>query len=433
MARAFKEAGIDPRTISYLEAHGTGTSLGDPIEIAGLSGVFRQYTGDKQFCPIGSVKSNIGHCESAAGIAGLTKVLLQLKYKRLVPSLHSSVLNPNIDFADTPFVVQQELAEWKRPILETNGEIKEYPRIAGISSFGAGGSNAHLVIEEYIPRDSDVPAAVVNAQNPAIIVLSAKNEIQLVEQTQRLMAAIDEGQFDDSSLMDAAYTLQVGREAMEERLAVIVASVSELKTKLRSFIQDREQAEGVHYGQVKRNKDALSVFVRDEELEEAIVKWMQRKKYAKLVSLWVKGLQIDWSKLYGEVKPRRISLPTYPFAEERYWVPELDASDGAIVHQAQIGKESLPPAKDRPIRRRTCFLTKQWEPCETESSKEVSGTVAILADKETLALAALVSGHFAKSRIIDIGELEHAFGQTEDDWNRYEGCIDLVGLRKRRG
>ncbi|UUZ86836.1 polyketide synthase [Paenibacillus sp. P26] len=183
MARAFKEAGIDPRTISYLEAHGTGTSLGDPIEIAGLSGVFRQYTGDKQFCPIGSVKSNIGHCESAAGIAGLTKVLLQLKYKQLVPSLHSSVLNPNIDFADTPFVVQQELAEWKRPILETNGEIKEYPRIAGISSFGAGGSNAHLVIEEYIPRDSDVPAAVVNAQNPAIIVLSAKNEIQLVEQT----------------------------------------------------------------------------------------------------------------------------------------------------------------------------------------------------------------------------------------------------------
>jgi polyketide synthase PksN len=113
-----------------------------------LTKAFHEYTPDKQFCSIGSAKSNIGHCESAAGIAGVTKVLLQLQHRQLAPSLHSEVLNPNIDFSKTPFVVQQELVEWKRPLVEINGESKEYPRRAGISSFGAGGANAHMVIEE---------------------------------------------------------------------------------------------------------------------------------------------------------------------------------------------------------------------------------------------------------------------------------------------
>jgi polyketide synthase PksN len=149
ISHAFKKSGVDPRSISYIEAHGTGTFLGDPIEIAGLNKAFREFTSDKQFCAIGSAKSNIGHCESAAGIAGLTKILLQLKHRQLVPSLHSAILNVNIDFANSPFVVQQKLSPWERPLLEKNGRMEECPLRAGISSFGAGGSNAHLVIEEY--------------------------------------------------------------------------------------------------------------------------------------------------------------------------------------------------------------------------------------------------------------------------------------------
>src|SRR5215467_9297485 len=150
VADALRRAQVPARTISYLEAHGTGTALGDPIEIAGLTRAFREVDQqdaehglDKQFCAIGSVKSNIGHGESAAGIAGLTKILLQLKHSQLVPSLHAQTLNPNIDFAATPFVVQQELAPWRRPVVESDGLRREYPRIAGISSFGAGGANAH--------------------------------------------------------------------------------------------------------------------------------------------------------------------------------------------------------------------------------------------------------------------------------------------------
>ncbi|PEP89634.1 hypothetical protein CN582_29330, partial [Bacillus wiedmannii] len=117
--------------------------------------------------------------------------------RQLVPSLHSKVLNPNIDFSTTPFVVQQELEEWKRPVLEINGEYQEYPRIAGISSFGAGGSNAHIVIEEYISEDR-VP---VTLQESAVIVLSAKNEERLQEQAKRLLTAITNQSFRDEDIV----------------------------------------------------------------------------------------------------------------------------------------------------------------------------------------------------------------------------------------
>jgi acyl transferase domain-containing protein/enoyl-CoA hydratase/carnithine racemase len=323
IGHVFKKAGIDPRTISYLEAHGTGTRLGDPIEITGLKKAFETYTQDKQFCAIGSVKSNIGHCESAAGIAGVTKVLLQLKTRQIFPSLHAETLNPNIDFKNTPFVVQQELAEWKRPVIGVSGESQEYPRRAGISSFGAGGANAYVVIEEYIPHEERL-AIKITPQNPAIVVLSAKNEERLKEQARQLLPAIGEREISDSNLADIAYTLQVGREGMEERLGLIVHSVQELEEKLKEFIGGKEDIANLYRGQVKRNKETLVVFAADEDLQNAINTWIAKGKYTKLLDLWVKGLVFDWNKLYGDNKPRRMSLPTYPFARERYWAPTLE-------------------------------------------------------------------------------------------------------------
>jgi polyketide synthase PksN len=323
IGRALKDAGINPRAISYIEAHGTGTSLGDPIEIAGLMKTFQEYTDEKQFCAIGSAKSNIGHCESAAGIAGLTKILLQLKYRQLVPSLHSEVLNPNIDFSNSPFIVQQELAEWKRPMVEMNGKTKEYPRIAGISSFGAGGSNSHVVIEEYIPQDFERTQITTAPPNPTIIILSAKSKAQLQERAYRLLTAINEQQFSDRNLADIAYTLQVGREAMEERVGLIVGSIKELEEKLKSFLEGQDGIEDLYQGQIKHNKEALAIFTADEEMAKIVEVWIAKRKYAKVLDLWVKGLIVDWNKLYGDKKPLRISLPTYPFAKEHYWIPEI--------------------------------------------------------------------------------------------------------------
>lgn len=326
--RAMKMADFDPRTISYLEAHGTGTALGDPIEIAGLSKVFNSK--ETQYCAIGSVKSNIGHCESAAGISGLTKVLLQMKHRQLVPSLHSAVLNSNIDFKNSPFQVQQELAEWKRPVLNAGPEQKEWPRRAGISSFGAGGSNSHILVEEYIPETASVDSqgtSLNTSTDAALIVLSAKNTDRLNEQVKQLLAEIQRGDYSDKDLPNIAYTLQVGREAMEQRMAITVSSISELTEKLTEFTLIDGKIENIVQGKAKLHKDILSFFTSDDDMEKTIENWIKKKKYEKLLGLWVNGFDIDWEKLHVNSRltsgyPRRISLPTYPFVRDRYW-PDL--------------------------------------------------------------------------------------------------------------
>ena len=337
---ALARAGVSARSVSYIEAHGTGTELGDPIEITGLTQAFAQDTQDKQFCAIGSVKSNIGHLEAAAGVAGVSKVLLQFKHQQLVPSLHSAELNPHIDFADSPFVVQQQLEAWRRPMVEVDGVSREMPLLAGVSSFGAGGSNAHVVIEEYVPRaDASRVSIVVSPSRPALVVLSAKNSDRLKDQVEQLVAAIEQRPLGDTDLLDIAYTLQVGREAMESRLGLIAGSMPELLSKLRDHLAGKSGIEELYQGEVRREKEALSVFAADEELQEAVARWIERGKHGKhgkLLELWVKGWSFDWQRLYGEAKPRRISLPTYPFAKERYWIKPVAGSATAATNGAAI-------------------------------------------------------------------------------------------------
>ncbi len=315
ISRALAESHTDARHISYIEAHGTGTKLGDPIEIAALGKAFHHFTQDTEFCRIGSAKSNIGHCESAAGVAGLTKVLLQMRHRQIVPSLHSEQLNPHIDFAKSPFVVNQELRPWEAPVVDG----RTLPRIAGISSFGAGGSNAHLIIEEY-----QAPVRQPVALPEAAILLSARTPEQLRQKAQDLVAFVTAKTID---LADLAYTLQVGRESMEERLGFIVSSVVQLVEKLQAYVDGEEGIEDAYQGQGRRNND-LALFRTDADLQRTIDMWLAGGKLANLLDLWAKGLDLDWSKVYGVSKPRRISLPTYPFAKERYWI-EVAAGEGA--------------------------------------------------------------------------------------------------------
>ena len=200
-----------------------------------------------------------------------------------------------------------------------------------MSSFGAGGSNAHVVIEEY--REEERVVQISEPGQAALVVISAKSEAQLKEQVENLLRWLEEQPLNEEELSSMAYTLQVGREAMEQRLGLMVTSLAELKAKLRRYLEGEQGIEDLYRGEVKRNKETLSVFVADEELQEAIAKWIERGKYAKLLDLWVKGLVFDWSRLYGESKPKRIALPTYPFARERYWIDlkHLPASSEAVT------------------------------------------------------------------------------------------------------
>ena len=138
------------------------------------------------------------------------------------------------------------------------------------------------------------------------------------------MEAIEGEGFGDKDLANIAYTLQIGREAMEDRFGMIVISIKDMEEKLRGFVEGKEDIEDIYRGQVKRGKETLAIFGADEDLQKAIESWINKKKYGKLVELWVKGYEIDWGRLYGEARPRRISLPTYSFARERYWIPETD-------------------------------------------------------------------------------------------------------------
>ncbi|SFJ92820.1 beta-ketoacyl synthase N-terminal-like domain-containing protein, partial [Thermoflavimicrobium dichotomicum] len=315
IVKAWENAGINPETISYIEAHGTGTKLGDPIEINSLIKAFRRFTNKEHFCAVGSVKANIGHTEGAAGLAGILKVILQMKHRKIPAMPNFTKLNPYISLDKTALYLNQELEEWK--------SMPGVPRRAGVSSFGFSGAFAHVVLEEYLPEDQELPTISVTKENPVIIVLSAKNEERLVEQVQRLLTAVSENQFMDNnvSLAEIAYTLQVGREPMEERLGMIVGSMEELKDKLQRFLEGKENIENLYRGRITRQNETLAFF-EDEDMTQTIDAWIAKRKYAKLLELWVKGFLFDWNRLYGEIKPRRISLPGYPFAKKRYWIPE---------------------------------------------------------------------------------------------------------------
>ncbi len=448
ISRTLKKAGIHPRTISYMEAHGTGTSLGDPIEITGLSNVFGEYTSEKQFCPIGSVKSNIGHAEAAAGVAGIAKVLLQMKHKKLVPSIHAETLNPNINFNPTPFYVQKTLSPWEQPVIEENGVPVKYPRRAGISSFGAGGSNAHILLEEYEEEGSSYKESpgeknifVLSARSKERLVAYANEILSYLERQQTpggsgkmggicsetlvvkdmvtaaaYLLNIDESEIDVAEslsdfgfdrvlrnhfinelirryeldvafpipdeydtlsalakyladrfsdkiagyyektgqgdgltagsssirLCDIAYTLQTGRDAMEERLAVVVSSIGKLCEVLKVFVEGK-QTEGLYTGRVAAGREADSL-----EKEEEIERLLKTGEYDRLARAWASGANVDWQKLYPVRHPRIVTLPNYPFLRKRIWFGSFKGSTAAQAISAEESVRAKTEVKTTP-------------------------------------------------------------------------------------
>jgi acyl transferase domain-containing protein/enoyl-CoA hydratase/carnithine racemase/aryl carrier-like protein/SAM-dependent methyltransferase len=336
VSAALTRADIDSADVSYLEAHGTGTALGDPIEVAGLTRAFRanrratdRATG--QHCAIGSLKSNIGHCESAAGIAALTKVLLQLRHRQLVPTLHAEQVNEEIDFSTTPFRLQRELAAWRAPLDGATG--RELPRIAGISSFGAGGANAHLVVQEA-PVSARPRAAVAG---PRLVPLSARNAEQLQDKIRQLLAYLRrEGANVDLEAL--AYTLQVGREAMDERIALIVDSADDLRRQLQALADGQRPDHEPQRGNVRKNREFLAACRADPDFASRCEAWTAQRDLARIAEHWAKGVGIDWAQLHAgaEARPGRIPLPTYPFARDRHWIePQRSLGHGqaaAVKH-----------------------------------------------------------------------------------------------------
>ncbi|MCG6893496.1 MAG: SDR family NAD(P)-dependent oxidoreductase, partial [Desulfobacteraceae bacterium] len=310
--RVYAKAHIPPDTIGYVEAHGTGTELGDPIEIQALTEAFRATTRRRQFCALGSVKSNIGHTLAASGIAGFIKAVLCLHFKKLVPSLHFEKPNPHIRFEESPFYVNTRLRDWPAP--------DQAPRRAAVSSFGMSGTNAHLVIEEYADdrmAGRQPSGHARQTAKPQLIVLSAKNEERLKAYAVSWLKYV-EIENRKSTIENIAYTLQTGREAMEARLALVVTDRKELKDKLARFVQGESSVEGLFLGSIPDPKHA------SENAGDGMDRWekaLLTRDLHEMARLWVAGAPVDWRALYSDpvAKPHRIPLPTYPFAPESYW------------------------------------------------------------------------------------------------------------------
>ena len=335
----FRKSGIHPRTISYVEAAANGSALGDTIEIVALNKAFKQFTGDQQFCAIGSVKSNIGHPEAVSGMAQLTKVILQLQHKQLVPSIKADPLNPNITLDDTPFYLNRELRVWNQPVVNIDEKEQAFPRRATINSFGAGGSNAHLILEEYTaPRRTT--ANVSSETTPQVVLFSARNRAGLLEVARQMIDFAEHQK--GFSLRDFAYTLQIGREAMETRLAMVVNNRDELIQGLRQYLNSISEG--------KEIENIIPIFCGDLVAEDSDIKsllsgkaWdtvlkvlMADKDIEKLGLFWAKGGNMNWELLHEGETVRKMSIPTYPFDRKRYWISLVNEQYSAGTGQADL-------------------------------------------------------------------------------------------------
>ena len=293
---ALADGGVDPTAVSYIEAHGTGTPLGDPIEVQALAAVL----GDGRTTPLllGSVKTNIGHLEAAAGIAGIIKTILAIQHAAVPPHLNFRAPNPHIAWCDLPVAVPTTLTPW----------ASDGPRCAGVSSFGFVGTNAHVVLEEA-PTVS-IPA-IANPQLH-LLTLSARDDAALRELAVRWHHHLSQ---DGLSFADAAFTANVGRANFAHRLAVLADSAEESCKSLAAFTRGRSAA-GLFTGQVADLPETEHIASPPATEQD------RRTLLETLARQYVGGAVIDWQGWEPNGSQRKVAAPTYPFQRQRFWLEE---------------------------------------------------------------------------------------------------------------
>ncbi len=314
--RAWKDAGIHPDDLSFIEAHGTGTRLGDPIEVQGLTKAFRCYTERRQFCALGSIKANLGHTDHAAGLAGLLRAVLCLEHRRVAPAVHYRRPNRNIRFEESPVFVNQE------PLALNE---KRTPLLCGVSSFGLSGTNVHIVVEEA-PR-MDRPAA--RDERMWLLPLSARTPGLLREHAARIGRYLEH--HPDIPLDEIVFTLSTGRDHLGARAALLVRSTAELVAGLAGLSEtlenrpERSVFHGLHKPVPSSKPVLLEHEVTEDTLERlsvaatALAGTSDARLLAELARLYVSGATMPWETMFIGVRPARRSLPGYPFERTRSW------------------------------------------------------------------------------------------------------------------
>jgi len=322
--RALERAKVRPEEVSYVESAATGSPLADPVELSALRKVFDAGREAPRKLALGSLKGHIGHLEAASGIAQLTKVVLQLQHAQLAPTLYTEPQNPAVRFEGSALSLQRELAPWSRA---------SSPRVSCLGSFGAGGSNAYLVVSEYA---TDVERQACDA-TPTVLTLSARDADALERQAQQLCAFLESR---PCPLEDVAYTL-ARRESMRERLALVVADVPDAVTKLRARLA-KQVVRGVYEGRVEAS--GLGACLRqDDDAERMVSAWAKASKLDSLAAGWAHGLDVDFRLVPSFARGRLTWLPGYPFATTSHWVSMVEEAAESEAAPEEPQTETLGP------------------------------------------------------------------------------------------
>ncbi|MNH96827.1 Polyketide synthase PksR [compost metagenome] len=304
MEDSLRLADIDPATIGYVESAANGSALGDSIEVIALQQAFARFTDKKQFCALGSIKSNLGHLEAASGISQLTKVVLQLKHGTLVPTIHATPINPNIKLKNTAFYLQETGEPWKQ--IQDPGSGRDLPRRSMINSFGAGGAYTNLIVEEYMGESLSNARGLVTSPQEFLIVFSAKTKWSLLKYLEKIRIFLREKASMDMNVL--AQSLQKLNHGLDVRAAFVTSSARELAEQLDGFLESPSSspAHGVY---TTLDQQPPSAFVEAAEIRAALA----GKELRYLAQRWTEGAAIDFEPLYGDQSSSWMELPHYAF------------------------------------------------------------------------------------------------------------------------
>lgn len=365
LTKAWRAARITPDRLGYIEAHGTGTALGDPVEIEGVTTAFSTCApvapGPAETrCAIGSVKTNIGHLEAAAGAAGLLKAVLCLQHREIPATLNFRQLNPGISFKGTPLCVSTNHDAWPPP--------RQGSRIAGVSSFGSGGTNAHVVVQEFTAEVS-APDARESPRGMSLVLLSARTDTALRRREADLLAWLSRAA-PVPDIGEISATLALGRAHFEYRSAYVVSTVAELIETLAAAAR----LPGQRGAQRGRASSELRQNPLIEKVTQAVLEELRNDSARNpeswhdalraLAELYLLGFDVDWHRLFYERMSQRRSLPTYPFDRERFWLGASAQPPQAAAVSGRDGQAvSASPARRQGVAEpEWCCVTERWVP-----------------------------------------------------------------------
>lgn len=350
--RCYEKAGLSAHQVSYLELNGYAKKWADSFEFEGVKNAFAEVTPGVKSCALGSLKGNIGHMEPVNGIASVIKVALSLHHKKFPPSITRRTPSTFID-----------LDSERHPLYFAEREIEfgairkdaATPVRAAVSSFADSGVNVHILLEEYMGLAA--PAAPIAGEQ--VFVLSAKDDARLLDYARAFLHYLS-GSGAGTPFVEQIHTLQVGREALNQRLAILASDNQELCAKLQLFLnaspegRNKLQSKGVFHGDILQaeKNGFLNLITGDMTVKQMEIS-MQSRQWQQIALLWVHGVAIPWEMLWAGKAVRRTSLPAYPFARERHWVdldgaqvPGVTASSAALPAPVTAG-DPHPPQKVR--------------------------------------------------------------------------------------